>query len=105
MYDGAGYKAGITNGCAAHFKAAVPQAHNYHCASHSLNLALYKAPKIPEVQTMMGNLQAVGIFFKYSPKQHQHLSKALDTINTNRKSKGKPIIASEKLKLKSFRIV
>ena len=35
-YDGAGKTAGVINGCAANFMKIVPQAHCYHCASHSL---------------------------------------------------------------------
>ena len=52
-YDGAGNMAGVINGCAANFMNIVPQAHYYHCVSHSLKLALSKACKIHEVQNTM----------------------------------------------------
>ena len=43
-YDGAGnIMAGQTNGCSANLQRVVPNASYYHCASHSLNLALSKA--------------------------------------------------------------
>ena len=50
-YDGAVKMAGVINGCAANFINIVPQAHYYHCASHSLNL------------------KTIAIFFTYSPKR------------------------------------
>ena len=73
-YDRAGNMAGEINGCAANFKKEHPQANYYHCASHNLNLALCKASQVPEIQNMMGSLQAVGHFFEYSPKQQQQLT-------------------------------
>ena len=66
-YDGAGDVAGAINVCAANVMKIVAQAHYYHCASHSLNLALYKACKVPEVKNMMSTLLPLAAFFKYSP--------------------------------------
>ena len=84
-YDGAGNMAGYKNGCAANFQKVVPRANYYHCASHSLNLALCKACKLPEMTNMMPNMQALAIFFKYSPKRHERLKKALHAVNDERK--------------------
>ena len=39
-YDGAGNMADAIIGCTANFMKSVPQAHYYHCACHSLNVAL-----------------------------------------------------------------
>ena len=75
-YDGAGNMAGATKGCAANFMKIKPRANYYQCASHSLNLALCKASKLPEVQIMMDTLKSVAIFFKYSPQRQQCPDKA-----------------------------
>ena len=75
-YDGAGNMAGKTNGCAVHFQAINSRAHYYHCASHSLNLALCKVSKLLQIQTIMEDMKAVALF-KFSPKRNQCLLKAL----------------------------
>ena len=98
-YDGAGNMAGYKNGCAANFQKVVPRANYYHCASHSLNLALCKACKLPEMTNMMSNMQALAISFKYSPKRHKRLKKALHAVNEERKNQGEAEIKSEKVKL------
>ena len=90
---------GKTNGCAANFLKVVSNAHYYHCASHSLNLALSKTCRLPEVTNMMSTLQALGIFFKFSPKRHQRLTIALDTVNAERSSQDCPLIKHEKVKV------
>ena len=67
-FDGAGAMSGHLNGCQAKFKEHVPEATYFHCASHQLNLALTKTCSVKPVQCMLADLQALWIFFKYSPK-------------------------------------
>ena len=69
-YGGAGNMTGVINGCAANLMKIVPQAHYYHCASHSLNAALSKAYMAHKVQNMMSSKQTLATFFKYLPKRN-----------------------------------
>jgi hypothetical protein len=75
--DGAGNMAGCNNGCAALFQKTNPRAPYFHCASHALNLALSHASKVPEIRNMIGVLQSVRIFFKYSPKRQRQFEQAV----------------------------
>ena len=98
-YDGASYMAGFINGCAANFMKIVPQAHYYHCASHSLNLALSKACQVPGVQHMMSTQQTLAVFFKHSPNRQRRLQKSTEEINIQRKRECLKEVGVEKVKL------
>ena len=100
-YDGAGAMSGHLNGCQAKFSQVVPEAHYYHCASHQLNLALTKACAVKSVQCMLSDLQALGIFFKYSPKRQRCLETSTAWLNYHRTQEGKEPIPTLKLKLLS----
>ena len=97
-YDGAGNMAGVINGCAANFMKIVPQAHYYHCASHSLNLALSKACKVPDVQNTQ---HALAIFFKYLPKGQRRAEQFTEAeeMNIQRKREGLTEVTVGKVKL------
>ena len=90
--------AGVVNGCAANFMKIVSQAHYFHYASHSLNLALSKACKVPEVQNTMSTLQTLSIFFKYSPTR-QRLGQSTEDINIQRKRESLKEVGVGKVKL------
>ena len=98
-YDGAGSMAGHLNGCQAKFRERVPRAAYYHCGSHQLNLAISKSSTVPEIQCMLSDLKAVGIFFKYSPKRQRHLETAVSNVNVQRKALGVPEVPPHKVKL------
>ena len=79
----------------------VPEARYFHCASHQLNLALTKACAVTSVQCMLPDLQALGVFFKYSPKRQRCLETCTAVLNLDQKQDGKSEICSLKLKLLS----
>ena len=85
--------AGKMNGCAAHFMRQVPEAIYHHCASHQLNLVLLKTAQISEVQTMLGTLTSVGLFYKYSPKHQRQLEKSIEKLGGSN-----PIVTKAKVK-------
>lgn len=87
-YDGAGAMSGHLNGCQANFRSAVPQAHYYHCGSHQLNLALTKSCQIRNVQCMLSDLKAIGLFFKFSPKRQRCLEQSIQIKNEKRSEAG-----------------
>ena len=92
---------GHPNGCQAKFREFVPEARYFHCASHQLNLALTKACAVKFVQCMLSDLQALQVFFKYSPKRQRCLETCTAVLNLDRKQNGKSEICSLKLKLLS----
>ena len=98
-YDGAGSMSGNLNGCQAKFQESVPKATYYHCSSHQLNLALSKACTVPSIQSMLSDLKAVGIFFKYSPKRRRRLEQAVVEVNAKRSEEGLSALSSFKAKL------
>ena len=49
----------------------------FHCAFHELNPCLSKASKVPHVFSMFSTMQALGIFFKYSPTRQRKLEEAI----------------------------
>ena len=98
-YDGAGSMSGHLNGCQAKFRESVPKATYYHCSSHQLNLALSKACTVPSIQSMLSDLKAVGIFFKYSPKRQRRLEQAVMEVNAKRSEEGLSALSSFKAKL------
>ena len=60
---------GKLNGCQALFKETAPLAKYYHCASHQLNLALTNSANVKEIHSMVSDLKALGVFFKFSPNR------------------------------------
>ena len=83
-YDGTGSMSGRLNGCQAKLAEVVPEAQYCHCASHQLNLALTKACSVKAIQCMLSDLQALGIFFKYSPKRQRCLETCTACLNYRR---------------------
>ena len=98
-YDGAGCMSGHLNGCQAKFQESFPKATYYHCSSHQLNLALSKACMVSSIQSMLSDLKAVGIFFKYSPKRQRRLEEAVKDVNARRNDEGHPPLSSFKAKM------
>ena len=90
--------AGVINVCAANFMKIVSQAQYFYYASHSLNLALSKACKVPGVQNTMSTLQTLSVFFKYSPTR-QRLEQSTEEINIQRKREGLKEVVVRKVKL------
>lgn len=101
VYDGAGSMSGHLRACQAKFSGVVPAARFYHYASHQLNLAFTKACAVKSVQCMLSDLQALGIFFKYSPERQCCLETYTAVLNQGRIQNGKSKICSLKLKLLS----
>ena len=87
---------GHLNCCRAKFQESVPRASYYHCSSHQLNLALSKACAVPGIQHMLADLNALGIYFKYSPKRQRRLE---DAVMERRESGGVKKVSSTKIKI------
>ena len=101
-YDGAGNRSGKIKGCATRFQEVSPRAPYFHCASHSLNLALSKASSVTEVNCKLAVIKSTGLFFNGSPKRTRHLEKATEALNTQRQEDNTdnlPQIRLHKLKL------
>ena len=79
-YDGAGNKSGKWKGAAAVFRSETgnESAGYLHCVSHEFNLCL---SKVPQVFNMVSTMQALGIFFKYSPKRQRKLKQAIAELD------------------------
>ena len=75
-YYGAGNKSGKWKGAAAvfRFETGNESAGYLHCVSHEFNLCL---SKVSQVFNMVSTMQALGIFFKYSPKRQRKLKQAI----------------------------
>lgn len=80
-YDGAGNMSGKNNGCQSHIKRLQPLANYFHCASHTLNLALNSTCDVQEFKVMMADVKALGIFFKYSPARTAVLKSVIESSN------------------------
>lgn len=89
--------AGKNKGAQSIYKKSAPNAIYFHCASHSLNLALSATTTHPMARMMIDNLQKLGIFFKYSPKRHRLFSQHLAAYNETLSRNGKPTINSNKV--------
>ena len=78
-YNGAGNMSGKSKGAAVVFRSETgnESAVYFHCASHELNLCLSNVSKVPQVFNMVSTMQALGIFFKYSPKRQRKLEEVI----------------------------
>jgi hypothetical protein len=68
-YDGASAMSGQFRGVQAFISEKVPSAIYTHCSSHSLNLCLSDASKIPMIRNCMGVISEVCSFFHKSAKR------------------------------------
>lgn len=73
-YDGAANMSGKYNGVQAIIKKKYPTAIFIHCVSHTLNLCLNAASRIPEIRNMFSMLAEICTFFRSSPKRNTILS-------------------------------
>ena len=84
-YNDAGNMPGKVKGTAAVFcsETGNDKVVYFHCASHELNLCLSKASKVPQIYNMISIRQALGIFFKYSPRRQRKIEVLIaDVTNT-----------------------
>ena len=78
---------GKVKGAAAFFcsKTGNDKAVYFSCTSHEHNLYLSKASKVPQIYNMISTMQALGIFFKYSPKRQRKLEASIADV-TNKEN-------------------
>lgn len=80
-YDGAAAMSGRIKGCAAVVQKKCPYAKYFHCASHSLNLALCHACSIPAIRNAMGVMKEVINFFRNSSKRSDKLQEVMNSCS------------------------
>ena len=80
---------GKIKACATRFQEVTPRASYFHCASHSLNLALSKASSVTEANCMLAVIKSTGLLFNGSPKRTRHLEKAIETVNMQRQEENR----------------
>lgn len=86
-YDGASSMSGIFQGCATRITREYPQASYIHCASHSFNLAVGDACKIPIIKNNLGTINEIIIFFRCSAKRQAKLNDAVNAMECGIKKK------------------
>ena len=69
---------------ATRFQEVTPRAPYFHCASHSLNLALSKASSVTEANGMLAVIKSTGLLFNGS-----HLEKAIEAVSTQRQEENR----------------
>ena len=87
-YDGAGNMAGRYQGAAAVIQRDYPRAVYFHCAAHALNLCIVAACNVQEVRNFLATLEQICLFFSFSAKRQQELTKNIEELpvgETNRK--------------------
>ena len=52
----------------------------FRCASHELNLCLSKSSKVPRIYNTISTMQALAIFFKYSPNRQRKLEASIADV-------------------------
>ena len=60
-----------------------PKAVYTHCNAHCLNLAIVHSCDIPVIRNMIGTLNEICSFFKFSPKRHELLAAVVNNICPN----------------------
>ena len=60
-----------------------PKAVYMHCNAHCLNLAIVHSCDIPVIRNMIGTLNEICSFFKFSPKRHELLAAVVNNICPN----------------------
>lgn len=86
-YDGASSMSGQFQGCAARITAEFPQIPYVHCISHSFNLAVGDACKIPIIKNCIGTINEIINFFRCSAKRQANLNEAVNEIRSEIKKK------------------
>lgn len=71
---------GIFQGCATRISREYPQAPYIHCASHSFNLAVCDACKIPIIKNSLGTINEIINFFRCSAKRQAKLNDAVSSM-------------------------
>ena len=77
-YDGGGSMSGKEKGAAARILREFPDAHYFHCAAHQLSLcvsAIGSHSDIPALRNALCDIDALQLFYKFSPKRCDLLSK------------------------------
>ena len=86
-YDGASCMSSARVGVQAEIKREAPLALYTHCSSHVLNLSIVAACKLPSIRNMIDVLDAVFLFFHYSPKRQRLLERVLEVFECESKVK------------------
>ena len=72
-YDGASNMSGVRKGLSGRILEQSKKAFYTHCTSHALNLCIAATCKEQNIQTILSQMTALSIFFKYSPKREKLL--------------------------------
>jgi DNA-binding HxlR family transcriptional regulator len=78
-YDGASSMSSRFQGVQAHIRAQNPLAIYVHCSSHSFNLAVSDACKLPVITNCMAVVASAYDFFRH-PKRNNALAKAIEEL-------------------------
>jgi len=71
---------GVFNGAQAHLRSYFPQAIYFHCAAHSLSLAINAACDVFEIKNALGTIGAVQAFFHW-PKEQTILKQEISIMS------------------------
>ncbi|KAF2882850.1 hypothetical protein ILUMI_23362 [Ignelater luminosus] len=83
-YDGASLMSGAFHGVQAYIPAKYSSAIYVHCASHSLNLAIFDAYTVPQVRNSMATLSKLCNFFR-TPKRQNVFATEIEKGNSDSK--------------------
>ena len=72
-YDGASNMSGVRKGLSGRILEQSKKAFYTHCSSHALNLCIAATYKEQNILTILSEMTALSIFFKYSPKREKLL--------------------------------
>ena len=79
-YDGASSMSLTARGTQAFIRQRNPKAVYMHCNAHCLNLAIVHSCDIPMIRNMIGTLNEICSFFKFSLKRHELLAAVINNI-------------------------
>ena len=82
-YDGASSMSSAARGTQAFIRQRSPKAVYTHCNAHCLNLAFVHSCDIPMIRNMIGTLNEICSFFKFSPKRHELLAAVINNVCPN----------------------
>ena len=82
-YDGASSMSLTAKGTQAFIRQRSPKAVYMLCNAHCLDLAIVHSCDIPMIRNMIGTLNEICSFFKFSPKRHELLAAAINNIYPN----------------------